>query len=367
MSGAAGAPWRSTFQPDRAPAELDALRQAYLAQRAQLAVEAVRTCTALLAQRKLPAPPGRLVEILGQDTPGRLLVLDDPVFAIWLRFFLRAFATGRSDELALHVAKLGDALADVERRLTGKAEAYAGGTAIAVERARLHPYVRAATPPTYDFDAAPAEDAGYPLALEADLIGHALDNIGTAWPELRDQVVEVIRILGYLPDATFRSCSAARYSGVVYLGTMDESLLDLEESIVHEAGHQVLYRVGELVPLTKPDTPVEAKYVLPWSGSRRDLFGYLHAYYIYALLTKYYWRRASVGDRYAMDCKQRAAFILVGSLAATPVLREDPNLSDQGRIIVEELAPELERLKSEIQSEASSKGDSRGGKAVRPN
>lgn len=86
--------------------------------------------------------------------------------------------------------------------------------------------------------------------MQAGLLGSALKNIETAWPELHAQIEECVRIFGYLPDAAFRSCSAARYSGIVYLGNMDESLLDLEESIVHETGHQVLYQLGEMTRLT---------------------------------------------------------------------------------------------------------------------
>ncbi|MDF5808504.1 HEXXH motif-containing putative peptide modification protein [Pseudomonas aeruginosa] len=168
-----------------------------------------------------------------------------------------------------------------------------------------------ATPPTYDFSRAPSSSGeegrtiGHPLRMQAGLLGSALKNIETAWPELHAQIEECVRIFGYLPDAAFRSCSAARYSGIVYLGNMDESLLDLEESIVHETGHQVLYQLGEMTRLTLPQTPLEANYVLPWSGSRRDLFGFLHAHYIYALLVKYYWRRANLDGREAAECRGR--------------------------------------------------------------
>ncbi|EOZ4753919.1 HEXXH motif-containing putative peptide modification protein, partial [Pseudomonas aeruginosa] len=189
---------------------------------------------------------------------------------------------------------------------------------------------------------------GHPLRMQAGLLGSALKNIETAWPELHAQIEECVRIFGYLPDAAFRSCSAARYSGIVYLGNMDESLLDLEESIVHETGHQVLYQLGEMTRLTLPQTPLEANYVLPWSGSRRDLFGFLHAHYIYALLVKYYWRRANLDGREAAECRGRALLILSGCLKATPMLQGDANLTEQGRIIVERLAEELAELDGEI-------------------
>jgi hypothetical protein len=45
---------------------------------------------------------------------------------------------------------------------------------------------------------------------------------------------------------------------------------------------------------------------------------------------------------------QRAVLILRGLLLATPRLKSDPNLSDQGRFIVEALADEVEQLKDEM-------------------
>lgn len=349
MSEASERLWQSTFQPDCDPKELDALRGAFLAERSEVALKTLRSCNELLAAAGLEPIRDDFLELLARQQDAATLVLDDPVFAIWLRFFHRALANARQEEVAVHVKNVHSVLDDVEKRLTGCAECYAPGSLIAVQREDLHPYVMAATPPTYDFTRLPEPHdgpvIGHPLSMQAELIGHALEGIGKAWPEMKDQVFEYVRIIGYLPDSTFRSCSAARYSGVVHLGNMDESTLDLEESLVHETGHQVLYRLGGMTKLTRPGTSLAANYVLPWSGSRRDLFGYLHAYYIYALLTKYYWRRAACGDRYANDCSLRAGLILAGVITATPILKSDPNLSDEGQHIVAVLGAEAEQLR----------------------
>ena len=69
--------------------------------------------------------------------------------------FLRASANRRTEELIRHISKLPSVLQDVERRLTGKANLYVPGSAIALQREDLHPYVMKATPPTYDFSRAP--------------------------------------------------------------------------------------------------------------------------------------------------------------------------------------------------------------------
>ena len=345
--------WQSTFQPDRGLEEFNALREAVLAQRTRLGRESLKQCNDVLKAAKAIALPDSLLDLLDREGEFTALVFDDPVFSIWLRFFLRAVANKRMNEVVLHVSKLPSVLEDVERRLTGKAKLYVPGLAIAVQREDLHSYVMAATPPTYDFTRLPSMPEsgaiiGHPLGMQADVLHCALENIGTAWPDLHTQITECVRIFGYLPVATFRSCSAARYSGIVYLGNMDESLLDLEESIVHEVGHQVLYQLGELTRLTVPGTPLEANYVLPWSGSRRDLFGFLHAHYIYVLLMKYYWRRAKLNERDAPECQGRAILILAGCMKAAKMLEGDSDLTEQGKAIADQLSEDLDELSADM-------------------
>ncbi|MCJ2181067.1 aKG-HExxH-type peptide beta-hydroxylase [Novosphingobium album (ex Hu et al. 2023)] len=349
--------WRSTFQPDGDAATMSAMREAFLARRSELAIAALRDGDAFLQGRGLGSLPTGLLGDLGNRAPmagaTAEVVFDDPVFAIWLRFLLRATASGRSDEADMHLAQLPSVLADVERRVTGKAESYVPGTLIAVERWSLHPYVHAAAPPSYDFTGktAPAEDTaapGHPMRLQADVVGFALDRVRAGWPAMAEQIDEYVRVIGYLPDGTFRSCSAARYAGIILLGNLDESVLDIEESLVHEAGHQVLYRLGEMTPLVERGTPVTAGYTLPWSGSRRDLFGYFHAYFIYVLLTKYFWRRGKMGDRYARDFQLRAMLIMASNHQAAHELAADRGLTPQARMIVGMLAVEMDELHAEM-------------------
>jgi len=277
----------------------------------------------------------------------------DPVFFTWAHFLNRAVARQSGDEIQFHCSKLDEVIGRVKTRLAGEEAHYVCDTPIALQQDNIDPYVMAATPPSYDFTAVFGSEKGmnghgHPLALQRELLGFAMDNIGKAWPALKAQIVDVVKIIGYLPDATFRSCSAARYAGVTYLGNKDEGVLDIEESLVHEAGHQVLYRLAEVSPLVKEGTPQTLDYKLPWSGSERDLFGFLHAFYIYVLLTKYFWRRAQVHARDTNDCVRRAVLIQIGSRLAVPMLLEDANLSDQGRTLVEVLAADMDALEAEI-------------------
>jgi len=153
-------------------------------------------------------------------------------------------------------------------------------------------------PPTYEFptpERGAEIDAGtaYNLSFFAHAGTVALDRIGERWPELDPLIPQFVRLLVHVPDGQFRSASAARYTGVVFLTADDESLLDLEESIVHEYGHQVLYRIMELDPLIADQA---GHFSLPWSGAIRDFYGYFHAFCIYILLADYFNRVIAVAD-----------------------------------------------------------------------
>jgi hypothetical protein len=177
--------------------------------------------------------------------------------------------------------------------------------------------------------------------------------------ELKEQILDVVKIIGYLPDSTFRSCSAARYSGVVYFGNMDESLLDIEESLVHEAGHQVLYRLAEVTPITLPETPHDRHTYFRGRARSGPLWVSARILH-FALLAKYFWRRALLGGYHAQDCLKRCLLMILGLHLARPMLESDPNLSEQGLLIVRELCSDIDDLQEAIaSSEVNRLGESR--------
>lgn len=357
--------WRSSFHPDASPADMAAMRQAYLATRRDHGERMLALCAEVAPQVTRKAFDGGvlpLMETLPEKTDE---LFADPVFFTWAHFLNRAVVRQSGEEIQFHCNKLDEVIGRVKTRLAGEEAYYVSDTPIALQQDNIDPYVMAATPPSYDFETVLRSEKGmnghgHPLPMQRDLIGFAMNNIERAWPDLKAQIVDVVKIIGYLPDATFRSCSAARYAGVTYLGNKDEGVLDIEESIVHEAGHQVLYRLAEVIPLVKDGTPQTSDYTLPWSGSKRDLFGFLHAFYIYVLLTKYFWRRAQAEVQNSRECVRRAVLIQIGSRLAVPMLLKDANLSDQGRVLVEELAADMIALEAEIEAKYGKAGAGHG-------
>ncbi|EOZ4757252.1 hypothetical protein ACQRMY_006101, partial [Pseudomonas aeruginosa] len=116
MSPGTDRPWNSAFQPDRGLGAFHSLRKAILAQRTQLGLDALKQCDEVLRTAQEPGLPEPLLN-LREGEGGSTLVFDDPVYSIWLRFFLRASANRRTEELIRHISKLPSVLQDVERRL----------------------------------------------------------------------------------------------------------------------------------------------------------------------------------------------------------------------------------------------------------
>lgn len=353
--------WTSTLHPDDSD-QLGAMKSAAADARRAAMREAVVNCGRVLRQKDPAAIDQGLVAFFERPSAEADALFDDPAMQIWRRFLVRGLASDDRDNTLMHCREMPTVIERTVRRLNGEAGRYIPGTPIAFQQFDLDPYIMTITPPSYDFRAeleAGQDDGngsnggdGCNAALQADLVATALDSIAHAWPEMRREIDDFVSIIGYLPAADFRSCSAARYAGIVYLGDGDASLLDIEESLVHETGHQILYRVAEITPLTRPDTPPAPEYVLPWSGSKRDLFGYFHAFYIYALLVKYFWRRSLVGDRMAGTARRRAVLILIGIRLAEPVLKSAGQLTDQAQAMLAAVIADMDAVESAMAAEA---------------
>jgi HEXXH motif-containing protein len=138
-----------------------------------------------------------------------------------------------------------------------------------------------------------------------------------------------VRTIVHLPYADFRSASASRYSGVIFLTADDRTILEVEESIVHEWGHQVLYAVMELDPVVVDGD--RGDLALPWSGARRDFYGYFHALFVYVLLLRYL---EQIEDRDAEELErvhELFAHILRGAARALPDFEDDSRFTPRGR------------------------------------
>ncbi len=295
----------------------------------------------------------RAVELVLLPPREQSSIINDPVFQIWAGQAFRLtnhYLVGKSEntvELEKALLEFSDMLDRVKER----------NTSVAVQsdppvyRFDADPLIMQATPPSYEFPEDEAtrkrlERGGFSSRFFADVVKIALLRIEHTWPACREQMKTLIKSICFLPDGAFRSCSASRYTGVILLAGRDESILDLEESLVHEATHQLLYHIVEVSAVVDPDASQEPSFSLPWSGQKRDLYGYFHAFYVYIALVKYMERVRSRSAEELQRAQNRLLFILRGLIRALPDLQASEDFTPHGRQLLDNLAAEVRAMES---------------------
>lgn len=280
-----------------------------------------------------------------------------PPFRIWLKQSLRAVASasahgesGTEAENAYAESKLAELRRIIGRfyvSRSGKEPLKVPGTAITVERFDVDPLVAEVAPPTYQFPDLEKqhkleEETAYKLPFFLEVATAALKRIRQSWPEAYLDFNKFVRTLVHVTDGDFRSCSAERYTGVIFLSADDATLFDVEESLIHEYGHQILYNLMELDQVVLDDTTQSFK--LPWSGQERDFYGYFHAFYIYILLVCYFERLMDHFEKERERATERIADILRGLDKALPDFEASNNFTPMGAKLLEALKREVYQL-----------------------
>jgi len=337
--------WRhATFTPADTPSRTFALRNEVFSQRQA-------TLLALLSKVKEGFPSIWSAHDLanvwdryfGLSREQRQELLESPELQIWVKLAARTCSNESTGELTRRCRQLSRLLDSYPK----SPAPVVSNTCISVRRFDVDPLIKEVTPPTYSFpkpaDALDREkNTHYPLAFFCEVATAAVGRVAETWPEAHADLCQFIKVIVHVPDATFRSCSASRYTGVVFLSASDTSLLEMEESLVHEYGHQVLYHVMELDPILLKQE--KSQFKLPWSGSKRDLYGYFHAFYIYVLLASYY---AKVRERKPKEmafAKKRLREINAGLRRATRDFENPSLFTKKGKHLFEGLKSHIKRL-----------------------
>lgn len=282
------------------------------------------------------------------ETRRRQFVLD-PLVRIWM-FLVKIELAGEPG----HRTQFGcrDAATEICRLLRGRPRAkHRLRQSIGLIRDDPDPLLQRVAPPTYSFSGRSRETA-FTLNFFAEAADLAIRRIETVWPCVGAQMQNYIRLVVHVPDGDFRSCSAMRYSGVVFLAAEDPTILSLEESLVHEWGHQVLYDAMELDPIIEDDG--SRTFTLPWSGAERDLYGYFHAYYVYTLLASYAARilkRPATYRRPEVRAARRLGRELLAGLVVAQADLEgtaERSFTEMGRSILAELEDSQRRISQMI-------------------
>lgn len=273
-------------------------------------------------------------------------LVTDPLFLIWLQ---RITETSIAQREAFQ-ARLAD-LRRIGKRISTNRPAPPGRviphTTIEVVRYAVDPLIAEHTPRMSDFSAAASraaqdQDAVYPLDFFVDVAAVAIERVRQTWPPAYEALNRFVKLVIHLPDAPFKSASTERYPGIVFVTARDNTLLDLEESLLHECAHHILYKVMEcdrLVFSTFGDA-----FKLPWSGLERDLDGYFHAFYVYICLAAYFERVRGHSEEERRRARAKLARVLRGLLAAVAELDALDRYTAAGRGLLTNLKREVEGL-----------------------
>ena len=274
------------------------------------------------------------------------LFVEYPIFRIWLKQATRSLET--CVEVKSTISELIRVIEEFEKGAPHHTLETDCGT-IEILRHSPDPLILKALRRDYTF---PSETRRkdleqvdtYPISSVIESVHAALLAIKLTWFEAYRVFFKFVKVVIDSIDANFRSYSSQEITGVILIETNSEPSL-LEEYLIHELGHQILENVMELDPLVMKEE-TKRKFSLPWSGKETDVYGYLHAFFIYLMLFNYYGRvklRSSEEPSLASD---RLAHIREGLVRAVHELELANLFTPRGKQLFENLKIEVQRAVS---------------------
>lgn len=270
-------------------------------------------------------------------------ILGWPLFRIWLDRVLEALPA-RGEGL---VSRLGE----FSRVLASFNDVDSEGVEIPGTTIRLlttpDPMVRQAL--RSDIESYHAETENATNAEEemlcAEVLSASMSRISRAWPEMHEIINRLVRYVVYVPHDRLRSVSGRDYPGIVYLGEPQDiglgmDTVQLEELLVHECAHQILFTLDEIKPVIGESS---RSYSLPWSGKSCNEFVYIHAYYVYATIVQYLLLRLA-SSQCDLSLGDRVGFIITGLIEAQDEVRTLPSLTCNGEQLIDAIDSALREI-----------------------
>lgn len=347
----------ATFMPHDEPSRSDLLLQKVHAGR-QAAFVAF-SLRLLATNRELCGETGFLDQFnrfKNAEPDERQQVLENPLFVVWLKKTLRS----QPD-----VELLRTQLAELKRVLKIAAEEdeslkiIVEGKAVRVKRYELDRLIAETASPEYSLPderrrAEFERNVVYPETFAREMLAVALERIKRSWFEAYRDFPKFVRVVVDMIDGEYTSYSAAEHTGVIFVSTDNSPLVALEEFLIHELGHQILYHVMELDPIVTD--AVKETYRLPWSGNERDFYGYFHAFYIYILIARYLERVEHRSKREQRRIAKRIGHIIGGLRQAVSAFEKTDGFTIYGRQLFENLKREVGQLENGNAKSAAATG-----------
>lgn len=233
-----------------------------------------------------------LIARLAQPADARRAFVATPELRVWLKQAIRALGLAHTGAKQVIAAEL-DPLIQTFTQIKSSREASGPrvpGTPIRLVGHELSPLLATAIPPSCHILTVPERETPGPsnctLTIAGEALAEALANIARSWPALHEDILRYVDCIVYLSGVGFHSCSAEPYTGAILLSDSIPTSADLQQSLVREYAHQVLYNVMELDPLLTNSSD-EGSLALPWPGAPRDHHACFHAYFVDLIVALY--------------------------------------------------------------------------------
>lgn len=198
----------------------------------------------------------------------------------------------------------------------------------------------------------PALEAGAAYQAEnAESLRRAVEAVAVHAPGVFAQLPHVLRLCALKPReaGTYDDFSEPTFPGT-FVASVVKDPLDFGDHLVHEFQHNRMSILEETGALFESGSETPAHYS-PWRDKPRGLYGIFHGVYVFLAVARY-WLDVHTSGR--GDASQRAYAIdrllrLPMQLAlAVGVLERHAKLTDFGRLLLEEMARDAERVRVEI-------------------
>ncbi len=276
----------------------------------------------------------------------RKKLIKNPVYIAWLRQTTRV----QSDKSLLQnkLSDFGRVLESaLEEKKAGQNDLLIEEQRISVKRFEIDPIILEASFPEYKLPDEKRQnlfekEIVYPEAFFREMLEIALERIKNSWSEAYRNFPKFVNLVVDMVDGEYTSYSSADHTGAIFVSTDNSPLVALEEFLIHEFGHQIMYHVMELDPVvTDTDTTV---YKLPWSGNERDFYGYFHAFYIYIFIALYLTRVKNRSRREQRRVELRKKHIMKGLEETVRIFDRTENFTGKGKILYDNLKTEVTKL-----------------------
>lgn len=333
----------ATFMPDDLPARSDMLRER-VAKKLQSSFLAFNLFVSaaepdVYSESGMAEHSARFQSFAAEK---KRLFVEHPVFRIWLKRATRSLESRIEMKSTLfELKRVMDTFEKDDPFIALETDC----GSVEVLRSDPDPLILQAALPNYVFPdetrTKELEDA-YPISLVVESVHAALQRVRLTWFEVCREFFKFVKLIVDPVDASFTSYSSHELAGVIFVSTDSDPLL-LEESLIHEFGHQILLNVLELDPLViEEETP--RKFNLPWSGKEREIYGYLHAFFVYLMLYNYYGKVKFRSIEEQGSASHRLAHIGDGLVRAIPELEHANLFTPRGNELFANLKSEAHRL-----------------------